>query len=799
MSKVQAGVTYNAVSGGPLVLQGNDTVALWSGVETVTTATLWAGGNSITGGDGTYTLQLTGGHDTICVGNGNDTIAVGAPAPEPMDQQILVGGIQGFADLADASNTTSLMATGRVSEYLHWAALIDASTGKLQVPGAQATLAQIAQMKTVFAHSSGPLAELNYDANPQSYFSGLFTTDFTKLGFHPTNANVNMFELWRSAGGVATWDSYVNQARDTGLQTVAPIYSPNDVPGSFAWSDAQFDPIRAMALYGGAIGIDAPPSFFFAQNSGYQQFIQQEIKWGVAHGLRVSVIVSPYTGRTTYLADTQNFVQTLIAAGAVPTQWVAENYDVPVPADYPNRLGSEDQPNTVDNIALWLARNAPTAAQTQNGGNHVTVGNGRDRITLAVGDTLAAGSGIDTVSSAGSATISIGGGGGTLALGQQDSVTISSGAYGLTLGGTDSVTALTGSLTVHGGAAGGGADTVNLASGFASVFGVGAALSVNGGAGRLAVTLGAGGGFLQGGSAGGNVLAAGSGAATILGGGAGDTIDGGSGGVTIATAATGGAELVLGSGAAAVTLHAGDTLMGGSGAASLGTLNGDTVSFGSGSLAFAIGTGNLILAGGSQDRVISALAGNNTISGAGGTGNAQFTGGTGFDVLYAGSGSDVLTLGTGGGEAFAGLGNATLIGGAGAMTLTGGGGFTDFVALQGNATILGGSGTGVINLGGGVASVHLQSGHDTVNFGPGAATVYGGTGRDSYDLTNMAGSRDVLWGFKPGTDTLSLEGGATVASEQFTTGAVVLTLSDGAAILVYGNGLNAAHLPHVTS
>ena len=794
MTTIPGGIAFTAADASALVLQGHDSVWLWAAGEVVAAGPVNAGSNSLVGGNGAYGLTLTGGHDTVSLGNGNDTIIAGAPVLEPIDQQILVGGLQGFADLADPSNTVSLIATGRASEYLHWAALVDAATGKDEVAGAEATRAQITAMQGVFAHSSGPLAELDYNADPQGYFSGLFASDFGALGFHPTNANVNMFALWQSASGVAAWDAYVNQARAHGMQSVAPIYSPNDLPQPVSWADPMFAPIRAMALYGGAIGIDAPPSFFFAQGASYQQFIVDEIKWGVANGLRVSVIVSPYAGNSTYLADTGTFVKALVAAGAVPTQWVAENYDVPVPAGYPNYLGSEDQTNTVDNIALWLARNAPTVAQGLSSDNVITVGNGNDRIALAAYDVLHAGSGVDTIGSGGNAVIAVAGGSGTLTLGFGDAASVAAGHYGVVLGSGDSLTAVSGSVTVRGGS---GFDTVSVGTGFASIVGGAAALSVAGGAAILSAALGSGGGVLQGGTGGANWLAAAAGAATILGGAAGDTITGGSGGVAISTALAGGADVVLGTGAAMVTLHAGDTLYGGAGASTVSALSNDTIYYGSGLLSSAFGTGDCISAGGAANRNVVVATGNNTISGVGGTGTAVFTGGSGFDVLRAGNGNDVLSLGSGGGQEWAGAGNATLNGGGGSVTMTGGSGATVFNGQQANIDIVAGIGTGVITTGTGTALVQLQTGADTVSLGSGAVTVLDGTGIDMIDLTGAAGTHDVVRGFKLGVDALALHGGVSVSSEQYIGGAAVLRLSDGAVVSIYGGFLGTGSLPVV--
>jgi hypothetical protein len=755
MGSIAAGLSQ-PTGAAAITVSGNDALTLTGDAQAVGTSALDLGHNTILGGNGSYTIALGGGGDVVSLGNGNATVLSAQASLTPLDQQVMIGGIQGFADLATAANVSALVATGRASLYLHWAALCDASGWPINVPGAQATAAQITAIEHNFAASSGSIAELNY-ATPDTvsaYFSGLFTQEYTGLGFTPNSANVNTEGVPLNASGYAGWVAYVNAARSDGLATVAPVYSPNGFTAIGHWSDPTYAVVREMALYGGAISLDTPPDFFFQQSAAYQQFTIDEIKWGVANGLRVSVIVSPGNGGSNFLANTQAFVAFLEKAGALPTQWDAENYDVGVPATYPNNIGSETQTNTIANVALWLADNAPTAPRLNFGSDTITLGGGNDQVTLAANDTLTAGSGMDTVVASGNNAISIGGGSGTIALGTADRVTIGSGTYVVQLGGGDTITA-SGMLSFNGGGTGSAAaDMIALAAGAATIAGGAQVLNVQSARATLSVTLGSGGGTVQGGSSGGNLLIATSGAATLLGGGAGDTLQGGSGACVITTSQRGNSQVVTGTGSDTITLHNGDTL---------------TAAAGAGPSTVQLGGNAAVTITGAGGSLVNALTGTDTIT-CSGTGADTAIGGSGFTWLYAGLGPDVLTAGSGGGMIRAGAGNATLNGGSGAVTITGG------------------AGADMITTGTGSAFVTL---------GSGACSIACGTGIDHFDLTGAgAGAVDIITGYVLGQDSLKLDAGVSMTAESFTNGAALIRLSTGAEIIIHGTAISATNLPH---
>ena len=111
---------------------------------------------------------------------------------------------------------------------------------------------------------------------------------------------------------------------------VAPVWSENEL-SNVATSDA-FANIRAAALYGGGLALDTPPEFVFnlaAGDPAYIPALEALLKWCTANGLRSSMILSPDGGAgvdPNLLANTQKLVAMLQSAGAMPSQFIVENY-----------------------------------------------------------------------------------------------------------------------------------------------------------------------------------------------------------------------------------------------------------------------------------------------------------------------------------------------------------------------------------------------------------------------------------------------------------------------------------------
>ena len=195
-------------------------------------------------------------------------------------------------------------------------------------------------------------------AEPRSWFAHVYAPLYRDLGVRAERAHVNGFHL----GQMARWRAFVDAARDAGLQTVAPIYSPNDGRlGDGRFADAHWQNVRDAAWYGGGLTIDAPPAFFIQQGPVYRAFALDEIRWANRTGLHSTVIVSPHTSGASFNHDTARFLAYFERNACWPAEWVVENYEPHPKADYPNPIGREDAANTVLGVAHYLMARVPAS------------------------------------------------------------------------------------------------------------------------------------------------------------------------------------------------------------------------------------------------------------------------------------------------------------------------------------------------------------------------------------------------------------------------------------------------------
>ena len=290
---------------------------------------------------------------------------------------IFVGGTGGFDGLKNGDRFTELLETGHVGLYEHANAVV----------AAEHPPSIIQAIESVFTGTGPGQAELgqvgaNYFTLPPSY--GYYQAEYIQNGLHPTEANVNTpsdsVPPKQLQEALETWREYVDAARTVGIETVAPVVGPND-PNEPKLGDHVFatNPYYALergeALYGKAIAFDVPPNFFLTGGSGpgYQKFIVQAIQWGNEHGMRTTMLLSPYPWPTnakgkadtfreftnnTFSSDTQKIVSQLNQHQAIPSQWSVDNYEDPYPHDIPAVMPETVQ-NTTTAVGLWLAANAP--------------------------------------------------------------------------------------------------------------------------------------------------------------------------------------------------------------------------------------------------------------------------------------------------------------------------------------------------------------------------------------------------------------------------------------------------------
>jgi hypothetical protein len=304
-----------------------------------------------------------------------------------LGQYVSVGGTAGFNTLVNPDFTTALLATGHVRLYGHASAIAAAITGS---PPSD-PYAILTAIENVFSGTGPGEAELgwlgpNYFTLPANSYPGYYQYQYVASGLNPDAANVNVPYRPASAikydrKNVRRWEAWVEAGRSAGITSMAPIVAPNAAwkrgspifpPTRRAYYDLNspfYDLARFEASYGGAIAFDTPSDFFLAGGSGpgYQRFIEQAIRWGNAHGLRTTVLVSALN-RKTFSEDTKNFVRVLAAHDAVPSEWEVDDYENTDPNDA-DAMGPDTRRNTTTQVGLWLATHAPVYVRASASGS----------------------------------------------------------------------------------------------------------------------------------------------------------------------------------------------------------------------------------------------------------------------------------------------------------------------------------------------------------------------------------------------------------------------------------------------
>ncbi len=238
--------------------------------------------------------------------------------------------------------------------------------------------------------------------------------------------------------------------------------------------------------------------------------------------------------------------------------------------------------------------------------------------------------------------------------------------------------------------------------------------------------------------------------------------------------------VIMGSGNDTDTSIGEDTVNAGAGSDTVNVTSGTLQAIGStGRLTVDVSAGEATVQAGSGGSLVTGGAGRVAAWGkaagaavlGGAAGRQELVAGAGGETLVGGGSGDLLVAARTGGDILAaGPGNVTLTGAGstGANTYFGGGG-ADFVATGGgNDTVVGGSGAATVFGGRGHASIFDGSGAtlvvggpggDDVQAGPGPGTVLAGAGADLFGfVSGHGGGTDLINGFKPGADLISLRG-----------------------------------------
>lgn len=273
------------------------------------------------------------------------------PATQPTGAgtPLFTGGVAGVAALAVPENSDAYRAAGG-GLYLH-------HNGWISLDKAQ-------QAQVVDLFRDRPVAiELGFKSGDgaQAWATAL-RRNYLDQGIRPQFIAANAF----SSNRVPTpelWRAYTAALRQAGLAEsclVLPTFEyANFMPNRATLEQNTIrrrPDFQAIAKDAGGIVLDTPPGYFFQREQAYRDWVVDAIRSCRFEGLEVVVILSPHKSGPRFHEDTDRFLRYLLDAGAVPTAFVCENYEGKAAADYPNVVGSEDDPNTTLGLGLVLLR-----------------------------------------------------------------------------------------------------------------------------------------------------------------------------------------------------------------------------------------------------------------------------------------------------------------------------------------------------------------------------------------------------------------------------------------------------------
>lgn len=263
-------------------------------------------------------------------------------------RNVFVGGDFGFTNLTTAS-VANLLATNRGGIYIHGSAV------------SAATAAVDREILTSFQPYGGGV----FEAGQNGFFDqgNAYDTYLAASGWVPQYINLNLSGSTESysasdLAGVKSWMDSVRSRPALSKVTIAPFSTPGggvaSLGGTFGASDPVWGNLAQACLYGGAIAIDIPATNFINLGAGWPEFIEAQIRWGIANGIRTSVVFSPGNSPT-FVEDVAAAVTKLVAANAIPTDYSVENYTGGGAV-----IGTTGTaPESLNAAAFWLAQNAP--------------------------------------------------------------------------------------------------------------------------------------------------------------------------------------------------------------------------------------------------------------------------------------------------------------------------------------------------------------------------------------------------------------------------------------------------------
>ena len=391
-NSLNCNTSFNTSCGAPTLIQ-RQALADASTATMTTIGTTTKGFDQILENLSSEAVDMTAQYDAISVHAVVSKAFLRSPcADQSPHAYVYVGAIIGATDLASAENVPNLQASHDTSFYLTSYALT-------QVLGLSVATIQrnwSSQGTGIIEVGTDPVVMPDIATNYGFYvtasqhwtWGGVKGSTWPSLiaagGWAPKIAMLNEFLLGTTN---SLSDPYYLmdlaaiadvKAAAPSIQYVLPYLTANAAPVIAAnndtdWTSPYWGESRAIALAGGGLGIDTPANYFnVIREPGFRTLTVQEIKWATSNGLLSVVLLSPYNlGAAagtipqfqydpTFMRAVRQEVSFLHSQRADPTFYVVANYSEGAGTNVP---GSDTDPNgeTVNAVALWVARNAPTS------------------------------------------------------------------------------------------------------------------------------------------------------------------------------------------------------------------------------------------------------------------------------------------------------------------------------------------------------------------------------------------------------------------------------------------------------
>ena len=311
-----------------------------------------------------------------------------SPAGSKASEKIFIGGVLGMDQLVTPAQVAPLLASGQIGLYLHGA--VPGKGLQAFTAGQRSLLLRTWKPAGLLPEGGGyAVGEVGCTSENQDAGDAEYRQTFGPAGRYPIEINMNCsadgsgsgsytanrgdrepghaYPGYVTAADLLLFQSAMRAARRHGAFNVAVFATPNnsarDLDDPFATTN-YYENDRRLAVYGGGIALDTPADFFLHNpNPLYQTKIVEIIRWGNQQGLRVSLVVSPWTWTpdraghvaadgfdTAFVEHIRAMVTILRRADALPTQWIVENYSV---NGQPNEPGIG--PESLNAAALYLA------------------------------------------------------------------------------------------------------------------------------------------------------------------------------------------------------------------------------------------------------------------------------------------------------------------------------------------------------------------------------------------------------------------------------------------------------------